>query len=163
MLPHTTQGYIIRTVDASLAVAGTSVAEPETSGPQRVDLALEGMTCAACAARIEKVLNRVPGARAAVNFATESATVSFDAAQSEPFDLIDAVERAGYGARVKRDAESERREDDAQKALALRGLTREFWIAAALTLPLLAQMVPMVSQGAIAPAAHVEWLPRWLQ
>jgi Cu+-exporting ATPase len=121
------------------------------------------MTCAACAARIEKVLNRVPGARAAVNFATESATVSFDAAQSEPFDLIDAVERAGYGARVKRDAESERREDEAQKAAALRSLTREFWIAAALTVPLLAQMVPMLSQGAIAPAAHVEWLPRWLQ
>ncbi len=121
------------------------------------------MTCAACAARIEKVLNRVPSAQAAVNFATESATVSFDAAQSEPWDLIAAVELAGYGARVKRDAESERREDEAQKAAALRGLTREFGIAAVLTVPLLAQMLPMLSQGTIAPAAHVEWLPRWLQ
>ena len=40
--------------------------------PERtVDLALEGMTCVACAARIEKVLNRLPGVSAAVNFATE--------------------------------------------------------------------------------------------
>jgi P-type Cu+ transporter len=150
-------------MDTSLAPRRTTAAIPGAPARAQVDLALEGMTCAACAARIEKVLNRVPSAQADVNFATESATVSFDAAQSEPWDLIAAVERAGYGARVKQDADSERREDEARKTAALRGLTREFWIAAVLTVPLLAQMLPMLSQGTIAPAAHVEWLPRWLQ
>ena len=61
-----------------------------------VDLALEGMTCAACATRIEKVLNRLPGTRAAVNFATESAAVRHDPATTPVTALLDAVERAGY-------------------------------------------------------------------
>ena len=81
----------------------------------RVDLALEGMTCAACAARIEKVLNRVPGAQAAVNFATESAAVRYDAAQAGTEHLLAAVERAGYRARVKLDAADETRETQAQR------------------------------------------------
>ena len=57
-----------------------------------VDLSLEGMTCAACATRIEKVLNRVPGVHASVNFATETAAVDY-AGAVEP--LLAAVERAG--------------------------------------------------------------------
>jgi len=51
----------------------------ETRG---LDLQLTGMTCAACAARIERVLNRTEGVRAAVNFATETAHVDFDAARA---------------------------------------------------------------------------------
>ena len=151
-------------MEGSLASRRSAVAIPIPVAPARaqVDLALEGMTCAACAARIEKVLNRVPSAQAAVNFATESASITFDAAQSDASRLIDAVERAGYRARVKRDTESERREDEAQKKAALRNLTLEFWIGAALTLPLLAQMWPMLTQGTIAPV-HAEALSRWLQ
>ena len=49
-----------------------------------IDLQLTGMTCAACAARIEKVLNRADGVRAAVNFATETAQVEFDADKATP-------------------------------------------------------------------------------
>ena len=51
------------------------------SAPDRVELGLTGMTCAACAARIEKTLNKLPGVAANVNFATESASVGFDPAQ----------------------------------------------------------------------------------
>ena len=51
--------------------------------PQTIDLELTGMTCAACAARIEKVLNRADGVRAAVNFANETAHVEFDAVERE--------------------------------------------------------------------------------
>ena len=47
------------------------------------------MTCAACAARIEKSLNRVPGVKAAVNFATETASVGYDPALADPAQLID--------------------------------------------------------------------------
>ena len=145
-------------MDASLAAADTTVAEPETSGPQRVDLALEGMTCAACAARIEKVLNRVPGAQAAVNFASESAAVTFDPAQSGAEQLIAAVERAGYRARIKRDGDIERQESERQMAAAMRSLTRDFWFAVVLTFPLVAQMLAMLALG--TAGTHGEFLPR---
>ena len=45
------------------------------------ELAIEGMTCASCAARIERALNKLEGVEATVNFATETAAVSFDPAQ----------------------------------------------------------------------------------
>ena len=62
-----------------------------------VRLDLEGMTCASCAARIEKKLNQLDGVEATVNFATEQATVRpGDVSLAE---LVDAVESAGYGAR----------------------------------------------------------------
>ncbi len=103
------------------------------------------MTCAACAARIEKVLNRVPGTQAAVNFATESAVVRHDPATAPVEALIAAVQRAGYGARVKRDVEAERAADEARKAAAYKSLRAEFVLAALLTAPLLLQMIPMLS------------------
>jgi len=71
------------------------------------ELAIGGMTCASCAARIEKKLNKMDGVTAAVNFATEKASVSFPPAVS-PEDLISVVEQAGYTAvlPVPRAAES---------------------------------------------------------
>ncbi|MEY3656007.1 MAG: Copper-translocating P-type ATPase [Actinomycetota bacterium] len=65
-----------------------------------VELALQGMTCGACAARIEKTLNGIDGVEAAVNYATESAMVAFDGTSVEQSALIQAVIDAGYGARV---------------------------------------------------------------
>jgi Cu+-exporting ATPase len=65
-----------------------------------VDLALTGMTCASCASRIEKKLNRLDGVSASVNFATEKAAVDFDPALLEPDDLVAVVEGMGYGARL---------------------------------------------------------------
>jgi Cu+-exporting ATPase len=62
-----------------------------------VDLQIEGMTCASCAARIEKRLNKLDGVSATVNFATEQAHVEFPAGVDEA-DLVAAVEAAGYGA-----------------------------------------------------------------
>ena len=64
-----------------------------------VELIIGGMTCASCAARIEKKLNRMDGVEASVNYATERATV--DAPDSLTTDeLIAVVEKAGYGARL---------------------------------------------------------------
>ncbi|MBT2492920.1 copper-translocating P-type ATPase [Streptomyces sp. ISL-96] len=62
-----------------------------------VDLAITGMTCASCAARIERKLNKLPGVSASVNFATASARVSH-ADDLTPQDLIDVVKATGYGA-----------------------------------------------------------------
>ncbi len=71
------------------------------AAPQRLDadLAIEGMTCASCVARVEKKLNAVPGVSATVNLATEKAHVELSAPVSDQ-DLVAAVERAGYGASV---------------------------------------------------------------
>jgi Cu+-exporting ATPase len=126
---------------------------------RHVDLTLDGMTCAACAARIETTLNRVPGVAAAVNFATESARVDYDATRTGVDALIAAVARAGYGARVRRDDAAERDLDRARHAAAWRALRRELAVAALLTAPFVLQMGTMFVGG----AAHAEWLPRWLQ
>ncbi|HSS90326.1 MAG TPA: heavy metal-associated domain-containing protein, partial [Streptosporangiaceae bacterium] len=77
---------------SSAAVTGQA-----SSTPQEVDLSVQGMTCAACAARVEKTLNAIDGVHATVNFATERATVTAPA--SIPVELlIEAVEQAGYDA-----------------------------------------------------------------
>ena len=72
-----------------------------------VELTLEGMTCASCAARIEKKLNKVEGVTATVNFATETATVQTNPG-IELTTLIAAVEGAGYRAHLKNPEISEK-------------------------------------------------------
>ena len=130
--------------------------------PAQVDLALEGMTCAACAARIENTLNRLDGVEAAVNFATESASVRYDRARADVDALLAAVTRAGYGAHVKRDAAAESGIERSRRDAAWKSLRRELLVAIALTAPLLAQMIAMIGAGAVH-GTQGELLPRWLQ
>src|SRR4051812_25215879 len=73
-------------------MAGTSVRDTS-----QVELVIGGMTCASCANRVEKRLNRLDGVTASVNYATEKASVRFDERVS-PDDLIAQVEKAGYTA-----------------------------------------------------------------
>ena len=80
----------------STATGDQVAAAPDGSG-RSVELAIGGMTCASCAARVEKKLNKLDGVTATVNFATETARVSFPARVS-PDELIAAVEQAGYTA-----------------------------------------------------------------
>jgi Cu+-exporting ATPase len=63
-----------------------------------LDLEVTGMTCAACANRIERRLNKIDGVQASVNYATETARVEFDPELVVPTDLVAAVESIGYGA-----------------------------------------------------------------
>ena len=71
------------------------------------ELDISGMTCAACAARIERRLNRTDGVSATVNYATERARVRFDPQMIDIAAVIAAVERTGYGARLSdNDAEA---------------------------------------------------------
>ena len=148
---------------AHAAPPGALIPATRDSGGKQVELALEGMTCAACAARIEKSLNRLPGVDAAVNFVTESAHVAFDASRTAVDDLLRAVSRAGYAAHVMRDRAAERAEDEARRRAVYRALRTEFIIACVLSLPLVIQMVPMFAGGWSPASAHGEWLPRWLQ
>jgi Cu+-exporting ATPase len=104
--------------------------------PRELRLDLEGMTCASCAARIEKRLNKLEGVEATVNFATEQATVRCDPALSLD-DLVEAVESAGYRAHVA----AGHHHDDESPAV----LWRRVALAALLTAPvaLLAMVSPL--------------------
>ena len=73
------------------------VAQP---AEERVRLEIGGMTCASCAARIERKLNKLEGVEASVNFATEEAAVVFDPAHLSVADLIEKVEQTGYTAEL---------------------------------------------------------------
>jgi Cu+-exporting ATPase len=108
---------------------------------ERVELPIEGMTCASCANRIERTLNDVEGVTATVNFATERAAVQYDPASVEPEQLIGAVEAAGYSAQLPSTepaAAPAEAEDDPTASL-----RRRLVISALLSLPvLLIAMIP---------------------
>ena len=74
-------------------VALTAVADDRR---QHVQLPIQGMTCATCAGRVEKALNRLPGVEASVNFASETADIRYAAAEVAAERLAEAVEEAGY-------------------------------------------------------------------
>src|SRR3954467_15467409 len=67
----------------------------------QTELELDGMSCASCAAAIERALNRVEGAECTVNFATERAAVAYDPERASVDDLVGAVASIGYGARER--------------------------------------------------------------
>jgi len=123
---------------------------------QTLDLAINGMTCASCSSRLEKVLNAQPGVEARVNLATEKARVTYRPGLIDEAGLQAAVARAGFSASPI--TESSRAEEKARKAAEYRHELTVFIISALFTLPLLAQMIPMLT------GAHTsEWLPPWLQ
>jgi Cu+-exporting ATPase len=102
-----------------------------------IELDVSGMTCASCAARIEKKLNRLEGVTATVNFATEKATVHVPEAY-EPQALISTIEQAGYGATLP--TESGRDQDREVRTLRTRVI-----IAALLSAPVIAMgMLPVL-------------------
>jgi len=132
--------------------------DPVDSSRDTVELALGGMTCAACAARIEKQLNKLPGVEAAVNFAAERAHVRYAPGEVDVGRLIATVVKTGFTADVS--TADTRAEEKAKKLALYHEELRRFWIAAALTLPLVAQMAFMFGAGG---SAHDDVLPRWLQ
>src|SRR3712207_2941163 len=106
-----------------------------------VELLIGGMTCASCAARVEKKLNRMDGVTATVNYATEKARVGF-AGDVTPDDLIATVEKTGYTARLRPRPEARpepaRGEEDGVLSLRQRLL-----VSTLLTVPVVAMaMVP---------------------
>jgi Cu+-exporting ATPase len=129
------------------------VSDPE---PGRVvEFAIGGMTCAACSARLEKVLNRQPGMQANVNLAAERARVRLLGAADEAA-VVAAVAKAGFSAAVV-DSQTREREK-AEKLQVYRREIRRFWISVILTLPLVGQMLFMFGEH-----GHQNELSRWLQ
>ena len=108
-----------------MAAVGTEAQAPSRA---HVELAIGGMTCASCAARIEKRLNKLDSVAASVNFASEHAAVAYDPARVGLDQLIGAVEAAGYGAALP---EAITDEDPARSYL------HRLVVAVALSVPLL--------------------------
>ncbi|MEK4012734.1 MULTISPECIES: heavy metal translocating P-type ATPase [Peribacillus] len=105
---------------------------------EKKEFAITGMTCAACATRIEKGLNKMDGiSKANVNLALENATVEYDPSQTSPIDIIQRVEKLGYGAIIKDDNKSsvDYRHKEIQKQ------KRKFIFSVILSFPLLWAMV----------------------
>ena len=130
-------------------VHSTTSASPKEA---TIDLPVSGMTCAACATRIEKILNRLPDVHASVNFATEKAHIQYPAGTLAPADLIAAIRKAGYDAHEPTDnSDAERKAErlaDYQRDLRL------FTISAMLTLPFVALMLYMLTG-----VHHASWFP----
>jgi Cu+-exporting ATPase len=102
---------------------------------QHLDLPITGMTCASCANRIERRLNDLDGVTASVNYATEKATVDFDAAAVAPDELVAAVEAAGYQAVLPTEVPEDEPAEEADETAPLR---RRLLISALLSAPVLA-------------------------
>jgi Cu+-exporting ATPase len=108
-----------------------------TLPPARVDLPITGMTCAACANRIERKLNKLDGVTASVNYATETATVEYEQGVAIE-QLVGAVEDAGYAATLPAEEPPAAVEDDPAAPL-----RRRLLVSALLSLPVLAlAMIP---------------------
>jgi Cu+-exporting ATPase len=128
----------------------TSTTEPpHATETQRVELTIGGMTCASCAARIERKLNKLDGVRAAVNFATAKAHVDVPDGVA-PADLIKAVEQAGYTAELPAPTPPTTAAGEDQ---ATRSLRQRLVVSAVLA-------VPVVLLAMVSPLQFTNW--QWL-
>ncbi|MDI6750562.1 MAG: heavy metal translocating P-type ATPase [Rhodocyclaceae bacterium] len=132
--------------------------EAKSESCETVELAIGGMTCAACSARIERQLNKLPGVEAVVNLPAERAHIRYDPHAVDVDKLIATIVKTGFTATPS--TADTRAEEKARKEAAYRAEVKRFWIALALTAPLIAQMPFMFAAGG---DVHADILPRWLQ
>src|SRR5262252_416228 len=111
-----------------------------TALTERIELPISGMTCASCANRVERRLNKLDGVTATVNYATETASVDYDPAV-EVEQLVAAVEAAGYAATLPA-SEPEAEAPPAERDPAA-GLRPRLVVSGLLAVPVLAMsMIP---------------------
>ncbi|HGO7273334.1 TPA: heavy metal translocating P-type ATPase [Neisseria meningitidis] len=108
---------------------------------QKIRFQIEGMTCQACASRIEKVLNKKDFVKSAgVNFASEEAQVTFDDSKTSAADIAKIIEKTGYGAK-------EKTEDTLPQPEAEHHIGWRLWLLLAINIPFLIGMVGMMLKG----------------
>ncbi|CAH1214429.1 Potassium-transporting ATPase ATP-binding subunit [Paenibacillus plantiphilus] len=125
---------------------------------EAIDLDIMGMTCAACATRIEKGLNKMDGVEATVNLTLETAHIEYIPSMVSTADMIKKVEKLGYKAKPKTDAKSDG--DHRQKEI-----RRQRWtliVSAILTFPLLWAMVGHFSFTSWIPSPDI-FMEAWFQ
>src|SRR3954452_8040267 len=123
-----------------------------TQGTDDVELLITGMTCASCAGRVERKLNKLDGVTATVNYATEKARVRFPPT-FPPEELVRTVEAAGYGAVLPRPPGPQSGAGEPDPARGLRSLRDRLLVSAVLTVPVVAMaMIPALQLD------HWQWL-----
>lgn len=121
------------------SITGTPGSSASTA---QVELEISGMTCASCANRIERKLNKMDGVTATVNYATEKARVAFPEGL-DPAELVRTVEQAGYAAALPRPETSDTEIGDEDDDDPTRSLRQRLIVSALLTVPVIAlAMVP---------------------
>jgi len=124
--------------------------------PAELQLAVRGMTCASCVARVEKALKKVPGVEdASVNLATEQATVHGAALDADA--IVAAVAQAGYEAAPVQRGQRHAPEEEGRTGLP------SWWPVAAAAILSLPLVLPMVGQLFGTDTAHGWMLPGWIQ
>ena len=133
------------------AVAKIGYEAIEQASESSVTIPIGGMTCAACALRVEKAIRQLDGVQSAsVNLATEKATVAYDPQRVRPSNIRRVIEDAGYQALEISKSDSADT-DRARKQKAIRTLWTKFIIAAAFAAPLLyIAMAPMITLGSVS-------------
>ena len=123
---------------------------------EKLNLKISGMTCAACSARIEKVLSKTDGLEhVSVNLATEKAALEYDPSKVSPQDVIDKIIKTGYGAEVILKS-TITDEDKAKKEKAAADLWNRFRISAIFAVPLL-----YFAMGPMIPGIQLP-IPGWM-
>ncbi|WHH61530.1 heavy metal translocating P-type ATPase [Petroclostridium sp. X23] len=145
----------IEGIKAAVSKAGYEALEEKTT--KAIAIPIEGMTCAACAKAIERVVGKLEGVESvAVNFATEKANVQYDPQQTRLSEIKQSISKAGYRA-LEIEANSKVDEDKERKGKEIRTLWTKFIVSAVFSIPLLyiamAPMLPWISLP----------IPEWLE
>ena len=145
------------TTEITQAIEKTGFSVPSAT----IDLAIKGMSCASCVARVEKVLSASPGViTAEVNLATEQARVSHAPGAIDATTLIRAIDQAGFKGSAL--GKGEAQEEHGDHASELADLRRNVIFAVAFTTPLfliaMLQMAPGIGDGMAAVLSHRGWM-----
>lgn len=124
---------------------------------ERRTILIEGMTCAACSARVEKALNKLDGVeKAHVNLSNNKATVEFTTGIIDDTLLINTIEKAGYGAEIEVEVNLDREKELREKEI--KSLKYSFIISLILTIPLFSAMFfHMAGQMNILTNGYFQW------
>jgi Cu+-exporting ATPase len=126
-----------------------------TATPEKVTLPVEGMTCAACQANVQRALTAAPGVKkAAVNLMMHEATVHYDPATTDPAKLVDAINETGYVSRVPSPASATADDDAREQAQAHEYARLRRQALVSLVLGALAMLASMPLMGGGAHGAH---------
>lgn len=142
-------------IENTVKELGYDIIKQKSDAEGKVDLNIQGMTCAACAAKIEKKLSNLDGIqRATINLATEKASVKYESSKIRISDIIKVVEELGYKAeeptQILQDKEKEHRENEIKR------LRREMLFSAILSSPLIFAMIISLL-GVDIPFLHNEY------
>jgi len=146
-------------MEPSMGTTDILVETPPQPGAETAQLAIAGMHCASCVARVERELERVPGVvSASVSLAAEEARVQCAPGTVTPEALEQAVQRAGYTARPKTEqpAEDDLARQDRDREREYRALMRKFWFSTAVAIPVLVLSNTMLVPG----LKEISWLEK---